>query len=227
MSVAIALTLPDGVLLLADGRQIRTDAGSTVLSDKVDKIVPLRPRVFAVPYGLVPVTEVVLAHLRAVVADTLDPRTLYEEARQATVRAWRDLAGRLEGEDWKNDARFKAGVLVGGLLAGHQFYFATLGGTSVNEDGGVLEIDQVERLSVVGDHGGTEKALAASYSAALYGLNWSAGMGPHNLVTRRIVAVAAQAIGDLGRRRPTVGGTIRYVLVRKRFPVVSGSLGVC
>ncbi len=91
---------------------------------------------------------------------------------------WRDLAGRLEGEDWKNDARFKAGVLVGGLLAGHQFYFATLGGTSVNEDGGVLEIDQVERLSVVGDHGGTEKALAASYSAALYGLNWSAEWGP-------------------------------------------------
>jgi hypothetical protein len=222
MSVAIALTLPDGIVPFADGRQTRLSSAADVIGDDIDKLIPLQERVFAVPFGITLVTDHVIDGLETAGESVGSPEDYRTLAEVLVGTAWAQFEANLPESLDPDDDRLKAGVLIGGMFGDRQFFVASMHGVGVSQDP-LLEVGVQERITVVGDDdGGVQKNFERRYVTALAGTSWRGSVGPQNEVTRRIVKVGIATIRDLARTVPSVGGVIRYVLLRSGYPPLRG-----
>jgi hypothetical protein len=198
------------------------DSSASVIEDDVDKLIPLQRSVFAIPFGITMVTDEVLSQLKSAGESIRSPEEYQTLAETLVSTAWVKFEGRLAKSVDTNDPRLKAGVLIGGVITDRQFYVASMHGVGVSQ-APILEADVQERLTVVGDDDGeVEGNFTHRYNTALARASWRGAAGPQNEVTRRILKVGIATIRDLSRRVSTVGGVIRYALIRRGYPVFRG-----
>ena len=64
MSFGFALVVPDDVLILADGRQVKPLVRDEIVSDDIDKIQIIHDKFALIPFGLTPATDTALQFVR-------------------------------------------------------------------------------------------------------------------------------------------------------------------
>jgi hypothetical protein len=221
LSIGIAVTLPDGALLVADGRRNYPLASATPPADDIDKIEPVDSMIYAIPFGIVQATNHALACLRARChrAVTVDA---FEGLLDDSVReGWTAFLDRLAKDVDRSQPFMKAALITAGIIAGQPFVAGCLYGSNTAPS---LVVRKDSAYSVFSLGGEEERASERFTQEAQRTLvrDYQRCSGPLNTTVNALLASAAATIQGVGVENPKIGGTIRYAVVRSGFPVHKG-----
>lgn len=222
MSIGIALIVPDGVILVADGRRSRPQSSNLnpVVEDNTDKVVSLTEHVYAIPFGVAQATDLATMSLKASIKHNSSPEHIRCETDASVELGWNQLIRALASDVDVNHPTMRAALIVGGISQDDTFISASMQGTGVNQPP-VLIKDSFQFIVL----GGEQHQADTHFAQQLKGIGkhqWSLSEGPHNKCTRKILQSANNTIRHIAELDPTIGGAVRYAIIRKGFSVFKG-----
>lgn len=221
MSIGIAVTLPDGVVLVADGKQtlILVDNQQLQVEDEAEKISKVRASVFAINFGVRQASDLALRNLKNKVSPK-DPPKLWANHLESSVRhGWDSFIETCSPKFNRHHPVMRAALILGGIAQAKPF----IAGHLCDSTGGMdsPELRTRSQGSFIG-LGGEEQQVQTSFnqkaSKVVNSIGWQPNMGPENELTRSLVQVAEDIIRKVEKENPRVGGVIKYMIVRKNFP---------
>ncbi len=219
MSIGFAVTLPDGALLVADGRQIRPQRDGDVIADDVDKIERVSNLVFAIPFGVVQGTAPALERLRTSLSGVTSPESFIDLLHVVLLTSWNELLGRVTSDVDINHPTMRIGFVAGGLSEGTGFVAAALHGTGVNQEPLLRQGAPWQVTSLGGEEMGAQNLFIADCEAALRTVAWEADAVPVNSAVRAVLGAALRTIECVADVDRTIGGIVRFVVIRRNYPV--------
>jgi len=224
MTIGMVLRLPDGVLLMADGRIRRPLAGNAVVRDDADKVQQIASKIFGIPFGVEQASDLVLEQLRSTA--TPDTPKEYGNLLQLAVdQIWTDIENRFGDDVDRTHPSLKVAVLIGGILDGLPFITGALRAV-----GGIVDSSFSDEPYALSSLGGEEQEAYAAFiragDDALNAHKWESGVGPKNPQISALLRKAGRVIRDVGRHNEDIGGTIRYTVIRERFPTLTDILSI-
>jgi len=219
LSIGIALIVPGGVILISDGRQGQPQSLDPHVVDDADKVVSLSDHIFVVPFGVVQATDLAILLLKPAIKPNSSPE-LIKDAVETSIRvAWNQLLKILASDVNINHPTMRAALIVGGLSQDSPFIAASLHGSGVTQEP-ILIKDSFKFIVLGGEeyqaniHFGKQLEVIVKKDA------WSFSEGPHNRNTKGILQAANNTIRYIEGIDSSIGGIIRYAIIRKGFPVV-------
>ena len=224
MTIGMVLRLPDGVLLMADGRIRKPLAGNALVRDDANKVQQIAPKIFGIPFGVEQASDLVLEQLRS--TTTPDTPKEYADLLQLAVhQIWTGIENRFSDDVDRTDPRLKVAILVGGILNGLPFITGALRGV-----GGIGDSSSSDAMYDLFSLGGEEHGAHAAFIRARDNVcdthKWKADIGPKNPQISALLRKAGRVIRDVGRRNEDIGGTIRYAVIREPFPTLTDILSI-
>jgi len=219
VSIAVGVTLPDGFLLIADGRDCLLFGDGPPIEDGIDKLQPIGDRVYAVPFGVSRVSADAITILRTVWDDSQDPLSIRGMVDGATATAWDRFRATVDPTiDW-TDERLGVALLVAGMAGpAHEPFICE----SLHSEHVVIPAGVGRGPWVVAVRGGEEQGALERFNEAaaaiIRAVCWDADGGPHNSLTRALTEAAVDTIEAAAREAPTIGWPIRSLIVREGFP---------
>jgi hypothetical protein len=210
MSIGIAVLLPDSIILVADGRMRRFDApGQPIISDDVNKIVLIGQSFALVTCGVSQITDPAAKQLEC---DLQPQHPLNEVLDLVSLRleeAWNVHAPHFPPALDLTDPHINATLLMGGLAADREFigsvqhYYLGKRPTQVATLSNSLQFVTVcAEQQVAGDY--LEARLIEKLAYA--GSEQRVGL---------MIEAAAETIRFMETRDSSIGGTIRYLILRR------------
>lgn len=216
MTIGIAVTLNDGVLLIADGRRTRPLVAGQPPADDINKIFQLNSTVGAIIFGVAQATDVALASLRSTFSSSMSPDVIAGLAENSVNLGWHDLMRRIADDVDVAHRAIKVGLVLGGIANNQPF----ITGALKHIDGGNSVLETSEHKFIV--LGGEEQNARAEFNArAERAVNQFGGLPGTTLMSDLVSGLlqsAADTIRFVGSRVPDVGGTIRFAVIRKGYP---------
>ena len=222
MSMAIAMTVLDGAVLVADGCIQRPLGDKNLIQDDVDKIEPLTDSIFAIRFGIEHIAASAIEALRVKLAANKNcrPKALFASLESHLGNEWQSFLSRLPASvDPDNDA-LGVGVLCGGLAGGVPFLAGAV--HHVIEPNPLLIFGEGPgRICVIGFQDEDEQEqFYQDIEQILPNVPWEPYEGPLNSCVERLLATSGAAIRSVESQTADAGGTIRFAVVRKGFPAV-------
>lgn len=210
MSIGIAVLLPDSIIFVADGRMRRFDApGQPVISDDVNKVVRIGQSFAVVTCGVGQITDPAAKQLEY----DLEPHhSLNEVLDLVSLRleeAWNVHAPQFPAALDLTDPHMNATLLIGGLAADREFIGAVqhhyLGKRPIKV---ATLAESLQFVTVC-----FEQEVADDYFEArlIEKLRYA---GSEQRVGLMIEA-AAETVRFMQTRDSSIGGTIRYLILRR------------
>lgn len=227
MTIGIVVPVPDGVLFVADGRQVNlSEEGEPVISNEVTKINQIAPDVALVSFGVSGVTGHFLETLRQNfpiphVRIGATPEEIANSIDLLLQRIWEHVT-LPEGTDL-TDPSIVAGFGFGGLASGVPFT-----GMAIRSRHGriAFEVSADQRARVVIGGVGCD-------AQQIYLENERRELSLHDRIPRNteptvyaLIRGAARTIREVERHDPSVGGTIQYAFFTGApnvFPMIRGT----
>ena len=204
MTIGIAVTFNDGVLLVADGR--RTYPLNPILppQDDVNKIFQISPTIGAITFGVSQATDFVLHNLSLSLPPRYSPKDVSTIVKSSVNVGWSCLMSIVAPDV---DVHHVTGALKYSdgencVLEEGEYKFIVLGGEEQNAK------DEFNQIA--------ERAVQQ------FGANREFGL-MDNLV-EAFLRGAADTINLVSAKRLDVGGTIRYAVIRRGYPYTTGAL---
>jgi hypothetical protein len=225
MTIGIAMTLEDGVLLVADGRRTRPQAKTinTPPKDNVNKIHTISENVAAISFGVKQATDEALRLFRATLPNTSTLDDVRVHLERSVDAAWHDLMSSLAPEVNRNHPTMRAALLVAGLFANQPFMVATL----YHPNGHVSPVMRTDKFSLIvlgGEEQESQQFFTTLATDAVQRFSASPGTGTVNLLITALLASAQKTIRFVQQNDPDVGGIIHYVVIRRNCPYTAGQL---
>ena len=215
MSFAFVMTLPNAVILAADGMVTAIDgAGTRLLASDVDKIEPLGPSAFAIRFGIEEISGAAISDVRA--GPLSSPAAINRALSKAVDARWKTFlkSGRV---DPLNDA-LAVGVYAAGLVQGTPFVSAQLRHGSQEEPSASFTTE----IGVPFVIGFNSREMTDNFLQQLARVVRPYWRNPDRCI-EQLLDVAGKGIRRAEREREgEVGGTIRYAIVKRGKPVVKG-----
>lgn len=227
MTLGIVVPLPDGVVFVADGRQVNlSTAGEPVVSDELEKINQVAPDVALISFGVSGVTGHFLETLRQNypvphVRIGSTPEEIAGGIDLLLERVWQHVTFP-EGTDMTSPS-VVAGFGFGGLASGAPFV-----GMSIRSQQGRIayqvSADQRAR-AVIGGVGCNAQQIYVENERRELDLR---DQIPGNMepTVYAVIRAAARTIREVERYDPSVGGTIQYAFLTGApnvLPMVRGT----
>ena len=217
MSFAFAMTLPNAVILVADGMTRAIDgAGTTPLASDVDKIEPLGPAAFAIRFGIEEISGAAISDVRAGLSPSDTPSWINHKINAAVDARWKAFleSGRV---DPLNDS-LAVGVYAAGIAAGVPFVSAQLRHGAQEEPSASFTTE----IGVPFVIGFNSREMTDNFLQQLARVVRPYWRNPDRCI-EQLLDVAGKGIRRAEREREgEVGGTIRYAIVKRGKPVVKG-----
>jgi len=217
MSMVAGLTLPDGVVLVADGMVATFTQGKgepTALNPDVNKLEQVGPSIFAARFGVESVSGEIIERLRDGVY--LSPGQVRDRLQEVTAEVWAP-DGSVPLERLGDAAG--VGVLVGGLVGGVPFLSAIL--RHPTEDPKDIHWEDAWAMWVCGLEPEADERFYSTVGKAANGsfnrFGWPAFQGPMNDVVLTVLGSVVKVMQDAAENEPYSGGTFRIALVRKGY----------
>lgn len=219
MSIGIGLIVPGGVILIADGRQEQPQSLNPHVVDDADKVVSLSDHIFAIPFGVVQATDLATLLLKPAIKPNFSPE-LIQDAVSTSIRvAWNQLLKILASDVNINHPTMRAALIVGGLSQDCPFIAASLYGSGVTQKS-ILIKDSFQFIVLGGEEYEANSHFANQLQVIMKKDAWSSSEGPQNRNTKGILQAANNTIRYIEGLDSSIGGIIRYAIIRKGFPVV-------
>jgi len=207
MTIGIGLGIRDGVILMADGRL--TDlVSNSVTSDDTNKVIQVLPTVFAIPAGITIATDQSLARLGATHSIEDEVGVILQKAANSTTE-WSSILPGLTRLLPPGNAN-KAAMLIGGLDVNGDRFLIGLQQNVGQATQQTLSRDPAA-LCMVGEVDLSQ--FTASFLPELPFHPW----GPEKPLNSNIeycLGKMAGHIESVSRQAPSVGGTVRFVVLR-------------
>jgi hypothetical protein len=218
MSIGIAVCLQDGALMVADGRQTAPMvSGWPVITDAANKIAKLTESVSCISFGLTQVTDSALQIVRPLLLTPTSPAQIMHEVERSVQFAWKAFYMLAPDVDRTHPA-MRAGLLVGGYLPEERGGF--IGGVLFRPDGHdvpMLRTRQFEFLVLGGEENGSQEIFKQ-----VAGQNLASATEPREGIygswVKSLLDAAVTAIRKIEQNNSTIGGVIRYAILRSGFP---------
>lgn len=221
MSIGIAVTLPDGALLVADGRRDLIFATDKDPEDNVDKLAQIGSTVFAIPLGVTIATDLALRYLKHRSVEGCKPEDFPSLLMTSLQAGWELFMEALAPDVDRGDVRMRAALLAGGIAADVPFIAGTMAGSSDGIPQPILLKGPSVYKIVLGPQEEEPRELFdLKLKQGLPGLTWDWDTGPINEAVKVLLDVAVDTIRFAESQDPMIGGTIRYAIVRRNFTVV-------
>lgn len=78
--------------------------------------------------------------------------------------------------------------------------------------------------SLGGEEQGADTAFIRASNSVRNMHEWEANIGPKNAQISALLREAGKVIRDVGRHNEDIGGTVRYAIIRERFPPLTDIL---
>jgi hypothetical protein len=229
MSMGITVNLPDGVLMVADGMKTKFLAVGTPRTEDNNKIRKIAPSVAAIEFGLEPVTDIAVPHLIATLPDGSNPEQVKAHVERSVYTGWVHMLSRGfgPGVDFY-DPRMKAALIVAGLAGDIPFSTGTLfyvdrekqlAGVPVSS----MTTDTYGHIVLGGEEQNSQREFLLRIQSIVSHNGSSKSPDAQDAVLIGLLDAAAETI-RLAATNPDIGGTIRYVCIRKGYPYTTGSL---
>ncbi len=222
MTIGIAVTFNDGVLLVADGR--RTYPLNPILppQDDVNKIFQISPTIGAITFGVSQATDFVLHNLSLSLPPRYSPKDVSTIVKSSVNVGWSCLMSIVAPDVDVHHERVKVGLVVGGLTNNQPFVTGAL--KYSDGENCVLEEGEYKFIVLGGEEQNAKDEFnqIAERAVQQFGANREFGL-MDNLV-EAFLRGAADTINLVSAKRLDVGGTIRYAVIRRGYPYTTGAL---
>ena len=214
MTVCIAVCLSDGAFLMADGREVLPFAGEQRIRDDAVKVHKVGDRVLIAHFGLIQPAPLVINSLNKKLLDNATTTDeILSEFQRATYFGLGPFLSRLSITK-KQAEKLRFGFLFGGLYAECKPF---IGGFLWRGDGEPSQLVQSVPGYVTtlgGDEAETRHIFTERLSAIT---NYGSTPSVDSCINAGI-----HTIRTVQRNHPSVGGTIRYSILRRGFSVSNG-----
>lgn len=217
MTIGIALTLPDGALLVADGRRTYPPVSHKPPENDVDKLVRISPTIYAIPFGLFESTDFALHLLKRSLTEDCKPERFNTLARICVVTGWTHL---LENSDKivdQNKTPVMIALLAGGITVNEPFITSASYGTGATAESVFYKNDPFQFLILSEEEQGQD--LFHQKVSNIQHIPWDSNTGPINTTVKALLDAAGGIIRMVESKNPSIGGVIRYIVIRKGFTV--------
>ncbi len=221
LSIGIALIVPDGVILVADGRRSHPQSSNpnARVEDNTDKVVSLAEHVYAIPFGVVQATDSATMSLKASLKHDSSPELIRSETDASLKLSWNQLLRVLASDVDVNHPSMRAALIVGGISQDETFISVSLQGSGVNQPPLLIQ-DSFHFIVLGGEQHQARTHFTQQLKEIVINHPWSFSEGPHNMCTRKVIQGAYNTIQHITELDPTIGGAVRYAIIRKGFSVI-------
>lgn len=224
MTMILGYCFEDVAAIIADSRLYDLKLAKPV-DDDHGKLVELCPTVFAGCSGYAIAVEMILERVKQ--ADSSFP------SHESLIEAIRDAAGR----EWplvKNSApsgiapdQISVGLIVGGVLERMPFLSTIQISDEGIERSTVSSAIQCRMVSGVSDAAKTRVFNGSLREKAVWiieNVEYDRSSGPTNDTIRQLLEASGHAIRAVAAEDYTVGGSVRYVVVRNNYECIRGTI---
>jgi hypothetical protein len=226
MTIAIAVCLYDGALLISDGLRVNPWQNNRVLSTTDKKIKQISSSLATVQVGVTEGTTRALYAINRSVLDVSASTDIFvTEIDRATKYGWDFLNMNLGSDVDRNNPSLKVGLIFGGYVPAVS-QGGIIGGTIYGLDGhdDPCVITQDYNFIVKGGEEQGSTSLFKDLTQIEMDNVDSLGIGVRNNVVNAYLSVAPIVIAKVAEENPQIGGTISYMIIRRGFPVTEGTL---
>jgi hypothetical protein len=224
MTIGIALTLEDGALLVADGMTTYLfNDTERVLKQDNEKIVRVGPSLAVIKFGVSQATELAVKGLKAVFDAGLDPSTqeLEQLVDNCAKLSWDKIAEALEEKEYLDNSAMKVGLVAGGLAQGVPFICGALHYHN-GQSQPVLKTGRGNSIVLGGEDQNARQMFNKPAGLIIDTMAGPPGTKPTDELIKALIDCAATTIRTLEKQDDSIGGTIRYALIRRGLGYQSG-----
>lgn len=223
MSIGIGLIVPDGVILIADGRRGYPQSANSHVIDDADKLIPLDDHIFTIPFGVVQATDLATLVLKSSLKSSSSPASIQDAVYTSLKLAWNQLLMRLASDVNINHPTMRAALIVGGISQNESFIAACLHGSGVDLEP-ILITDSYKFIVLGGEEHKSNLHFADQLEVIMKEEAWDFSEGPFNRCIERILEAANNTIRHIEGLDSSIGGIIKYTIIRKDFPVIHDNI---
>ncbi|MBT3136624.1 hypothetical protein KL866_16275 [Alteromonas sp. ALT199] len=159
--------------------------------------------------------------LKASLNHDSSPEHIRYETDASVKLSWNQLLGVLASDVDVNHPSMRAALIVGGISRDEIFISASLHGSGVNQPPLLLK-NNFQYISLGGEQHRADTHFAQQLKDIVRNHPWSYSEGPYNICTKKILQGVNNTIQHIAELDPSIGGVVRYAIIRKGFPVIKG-----
>jgi len=224
MTIGIAVCLSDGALLIADGLAVNPLRENRILSTDARKITQISSTLSAIEFGIMQGTNYALSVMNSsALENATSVLDIVNEIERCSLVGWAQLLSRLGPDVDPTHENIRLGFLVGGYIR-NSLRGGLFVGTLHRPEGHDPPLVRTTELhhSVVGGECQGSKSLFKNYAQQEYDLIDSIGLGVCNNIVNAYITAGVRTINEVSESNPQIGGTIRYTIIRRGFPITEG-----
>jgi len=219
MTIAIAVCLQDGALLIADGRQTNPmTPNGKVISDDINKITHISTSISSIVFGITKATNMALSTIRPnIINEARSPVEILQEIKRSVECGWNYLQTTLKQDVNRQHRAMRAGLLVGGYLP-IQKQGGFIGGVlrrPNGHDAPTLETKQCSLIVLGGEENNSQEIFKQAFNQE---------KRTQNDPLKALLRAGVATIRQVEQVNPWVGGVIRYLILRRGFSCSEGIL---
>lgn len=217
MTIGIALTLPDGVLLVADGRGTYPYSNGNLPENNLDKLVQISSTIYAIPFGITQATDLSMLILKKSILENSKPEQISSMCINCVKAGWQYLINHVSDDVKVNDVRMRAALIIGGITGSELFITGSLISNNIHPQP-ILHKNTPFQLFMLG--GEEQQALNLfnrRASICVGNIPWDYSSGPINATIKALLNEAMIIIRNIEFQNSEIGGVLRYVIIRKGF----------
>ena len=215
MTIGIVINIPDAVILMADGRITTPLNGGSIIDDDVDKIAIINNESAVIEFGVCQVTERAIEQLRGLSSNTLDINKHVQSIVESLDVGWGWLTRNLSNDVDRSHPAMRAALVAGGFAGPISISTGVLRSFGTNQEPLVITAFY-GHIVLGGEVQGAQDYFATKIRNVVRDFG-SITDGYNHLVCQKVLdamgkTILASSVGD-----STIGGTIRYVILRQGF----------
>ncbi len=224
MTVAIAVCLEDGAVLVADGRQVHPMVPNGESVDDVNKIKHIGAGIGCIVFGITIASDKALRSIRSdVIDEAKSPVEILQEIERSVECGWTYLQNSLGPDVDRTHKSMRAGLLVGGYLP-IQKQAGFIGGVLFRPDGHhapTLETKPFKSVVLGGEENNSHEIFRQVFEQEIRNIV-RAGRRTQDDSLKALLCAGIATIRKVEQHNPEVGGIIRYTILRRGLPCFEG-----
>lgn len=219
MSMVVAFALPDGAVLVADGRLVSASEPNETLGNDADKIHELMDGVYAMPVGVTPPTNWALGLLKELAPKSRNAAELSDMVTEALSGAWGEF-DRHFTDFLKGETPVRAGLVIGGVVNESPLIGGVLLGSGISMSRTIKIGQPFSYIVLGGEDQGSHSLFRQQVTNLLRGFRWTNSEETRYCFSGRVVLAAVKTIRQVEKTNSTIGGVIRYAIIRTGHSIV-------
>lgn len=217
MTIGIALTLPDGVLLVADGRQTSPYSNGNSPENNLDKLVQISSTIYVIPFGIIQATDFSILILRKSILENSRPEQISSMCVSCVRAGWQYLLNNVSDDVNINDIRMRAALIIGGITGDELFITGTLVSSNIPPQPILYKNIPFQLFMLGGEDQQAFNLFNQRASVCIRNIPWDYSSGPINITIKALLNEAMTVIRNIESQNSEIGGILRYVVIRKGF----------